>query len=51
MSNLIKRRLRLRRLIVALAAIGCSSATLSGTLTAMSPNMPTPVPAVPARIG
>jgi hypothetical protein len=47
MSNLIKRRGRLRRLVLAAAAVGCTAATLSGTLAAMSPGtrMAAPMPA------
>jgi hypothetical protein len=46
MSNLTKRRGRLRRLVLAAAAVGCSAATLSGTLAAMTPG--TRMPATPA---
>ena len=49
MSNLIKRRLRLRRIIIALAAVGCTSATLSGTLAAMSPATRISAPALAER--
>lgn len=49
MSNLIKRRRRLRRIIIALAAVGCTSATLSGTLAAMSPATHLSLPALAGR--
>ncbi len=45
MSNLLKRRERLCRIILLVAAIGCSSATLSGTLAAMSPGARAEAPA------
>ena len=49
MSNLIKRRGRLCRLMLAAAAVGCTSATLSGTLAAMSPGVRTAAPAAAER--
>jgi hypothetical protein len=49
MSNLIKRRGRLCRLILATAAVGCTTATLSGTLAAMSPGMRIAAPASAER--